>query len=299
MQVAEVLPLRSLLVVVIFVASPLIVVKDLTHIYAEGSEREWKALKGINLEVNRGEFVAILGHNGSGKSTLAKHLNGLLLPSSGQVIVDGIDTADLTRTWEVRQKVGMVFQNPDNQLVATTVEEDVAFGPENLGIPSVEIQQRVAEALAEVGMSEYRLHSPHQLSGGQKQRVAIAGMIAMRPECIVLDEPTAMLDPVGRQEVLETVLTLNKKEGITIIYITHAMEEAIVADRIIVMEEGQIALTGTPRQVFSQVDLLYKLRLDVPQVTALAARLRNRGYDFMPSDVLSIEEMVGLLCQSE
>lgn len=264
--------------------------------YGDDPESDFKVLHCIDLEIKKGEFIAVLGHNGSGKSTLAKHINALLVPSSGRVVVAGIDTQNKQRVWEVRQKVGMVFQNPDNQLVATTVEEDVAFGPENLGIETSEIHRRVDEALAVVGMSELRLNSPHQLSGGQKQRIAIAGMIAMRPQCIVLDEPTAMLDPIGRREVMETITGLNRSEGITIIHITHSMEEAILADRIIVMEEGKIALSGKPQFVFSQVDTLAKLRLDVPQVTALANRLHKRGYTQIPKEILTIEEMVDQLC---
>lgn len=230
-------------------AEALIKFTDVSFSYSADSPQEFEALTGINLEIEAGEFVAVLGHNGSGKSTLAKHINALLVPTAGNVVVAGIDTRDFDRVWEIRQNVGMVFQNPDNQLVATTVEEDVAFGPENLGIPTPEIHRRVDEALELVGMNEFRLRSPHQLSGGQKQRVAIAGMIAMRPRCIVLDEPTAMLDPVGRQEVMDTVLKLNRQEGITIVLITHAMEEAILADRIVVMEEGRVVLTGVPRAV--------------------------------------------------
>lgn len=280
-------------------AEALIKFTDVSFSYSADSPQEFEALTGINLEIEAGEFVAVLGHNGSGKSTLAKHINALLVPTAGNVVVAGIDTRDFDRVWEIRQNVGMVFQNPDNQLVATTVEEDVAFGPENLGIPTPEIHRRVDEALELVGMNEFRLRSPHQLSGGQKQRVAIAGMIAMRPRCIVLDEPTAMLDPVGRQEVMDTVLKLNRQEGITIVLITHAMEEAILADRIVVMEEGRVVLTGVPREVFSQVETLTQLRLDVPQVTALANRLRQRGYDQIPNNILTIEEMVNVLCQLE
>lgn len=280
-------------------AEAIIKFTDVSFSYSADSPQEFEALTGINLEIEAGEFVAVLGHNGSGKSTLAKHINALLVPTAGNVVVAGIDTRDFDRVWEIRQNVGMVFQNPDNQLVATTVEEDVAFGPENLGIPTPEIHRRVDEALELVGMNEFRLRSPHQLSGGQKQRVAIAGMIAMRPRCIVLDEPTAMLDPVGRQEVMDTVLKLNRQEGITIVLITHAMEEAILADRIVVMEEGRVVLTGVPRAVFSQVETLTQLRLDVPQVTALANRLRQRGYDQIPNNILTIEEMVNVLCQLE
>ncbi len=272
---------------------------DVSFSYSSDLEHGLEALAGINLEIEDGEFVAVLGHNGSGKSTLAKHINALLVPTSGKVVVAGIDTQDPERLWEIRQNVGMVFQNPDNQLVATTVEEDVAFGPENLGIPTAEIHHRVDEALEVVGMSEFRLHSPHQLSGGQKQRVAIAGMIAMRPRCVVLDEPTAMLDPVGRREVMQTVIKLNREENITIVLITHSMEEAILADRVIVMEEGRIVLTGTPREVFSQVEALTRLRLDVPEITSLANRLRSRGFAMIPNDILTIEEMVNVLCRFE
>lgn len=280
-------------------AEALIKFADVSFSYGADSAQELEALAGINLEIAAGEFVAVLGHNGSGKSTLAKHINALLVPTSGSVVVGGIDTKDADRVWEIRQTAGMVFQNPDNQLVATTVEEDVAFGPENLGIPTPEIHHRVDEALELVGMSEFRLRSPHQLSGGQKQRVAIAGMIAMRPRCIVLDEPTAMLDPMGRQEVMDTILKLNRQENITIVLITHAMEEAILADRIIVMEAGRVVLSGVPREVFSQVETLTQLRLDVPQVTALANRLRKRGYTQIPNNILTIEEMVNVLCQLE
>ncbi|MGB4472328.1 MAG: energy-coupling factor transporter ATPase [Limnochordia bacterium] len=270
---------------------------DVSFSYSSDAEHELEALADINLDIDDGEFVAVLGHNGSGKSTLAKHMNALLVPTSGKVYVAGIDTQNAERLWEIRQMVGMVFQNPDNQLVATTVEEDVAFGPENLGVPTPEIHRRVDEALAVVGMSDYRVHSPHQLSGGQKQRVAIAGMIAMRPRCVVLDEPTAMLDPVGRREVMQTVIKLNREEKITIVLITHAMEEAILADRVIVMEEGRIVMTGTPREVFSKVETLAKLRLDVPEITSLANRLRQRGFDQIPNNILTIEEMVNVLCQ--
>ncbi len=270
--------------------------ESVSHTYAKGSEREWEALKEVSLSIARGEFVVVLGHNGSGKSTLAKHANALLLPSKGRVVVDGIDSRDEAKVWDIRQRVGMVFQNPDNQLVATTVEEDIAFGPENLGVPSPEIRRRVEEAMEVVDMTEYRLHSPHQLSGGQKQRVAIAGMIAMRPQCIVLDEPTAMLDPVGRIEVMDTIHRLNRDEGITILHITHSMEEAITADRVIVMEDGRIALSGTPREVFTQTKELASLHMDIPQVTALARKLHDEGYA-VPNDILTVDEMVSFLCQ--
>lgn len=278
---------------------PLIRFTDVNFIYAKTHGGEGlNALQDVNLEVFEGEFVAVLGHNGSGKSTLAKHVNALLTPTSGQVMVAGLDTTDQDKVWEIRQKVGMVFQNPDNQLVATTVEEDVAFGPENLGIPSEEIQRRVSEALETVDMLSYRLHSPHQLSGGQKQRVAIAGVISMVPKCIVLDEPTAMLDPDGRREVMNTIHSLNKEEGITVLHITHHMDEVIGADRVLVMDQGRIVLEGTPKEVFSQVELLRSLHLDVPQVTDLAERLRNRGYD-IPRGILTVNEMVMLLCPSD
>ncbi|MCK9524386.1 MAG: energy-coupling factor transporter ATPase [Limnochordia bacterium] len=272
---------------------------DVNFIYAKTHGGEGlAALKDVNLEIFQGEFVAVLGHNGSGKSTLAKHVNALLTPTSGQVIVAGLNTADQEKVWEIRQKVGMVFQNPDNQLVATTVEEDVAFGPENLGVPSPEIQSRVTASLETVGMLSYRLHSPHQLSGGQKQRVAIAGVISMLPKCIVLDEPTAMLDPDGRGEVMSTIHSLNKEKGITVLHITHHMDEVIGADRVMVMDEGRIVLQGTPREVFSQVELLRSLHLDVPQVTDLAERLRHRGHE-IPLGTLTVNEMVMHLCQSD
>lgn len=277
---------------------PLIHFEDVNFIYAKAhGGGGFQALKDVNLEIYEGEFVAVLGHNGSGKSTLAKHVNALLAPTSGQVVVAGLNTTDQGKVWEIRQKVGMVFQNPDNQLVATTVEEDVAFGPENLGIPTPEIQRRVTAALETVGMLPYRFKSPHQLSGGQKQRVAIAGVISMLPECIVLDEPTAMLDPEGRTEVMNTIHSLNKEKGITVLHITHHMDEVIGADRVIVMDEGRIVLQGTPREVFSQVELLRSLHLDVPQVTDLAERLRRRGHT-IPQGTLTVNEMVMLLCPS-
>ncbi len=251
-------------------------------------------LDNVNIKIADGEFVAVLGHNGSGKSTLAKHMNALLLPLGGKVYVDGVDTTDSARLWDVRQNVGMVFQNPDNQIVATVVEEDVAFAPENLGVPPEEIRERVDDALRAVGMYEHRRHAPHLLSGGQKQRVAIAGVIAMRPRCIVLDEPTAMLDPSGRREVMDTVLRLNRGHGITMVNITHYMDEAVLADRVIVMHEGQVLLTGTPREIFSEVKLLKKMGLDVPQVTELAYELRKAGVDIRP-DVLTVSECADAL----
>lgn len=268
----------------------MIKITNLTHIY-NGGAHEVKAIDDLSLEIKAGEHIAVLGHNGCGKSTLAKHLNALLLPTSGTVEIDDVDTANEDNLWTIRQMVGMVFQNPDNQLVATTVEEDVAFGPENLGLPSEVICERVDEALAIVGMSDYKEKGPHLLSGGQKQRVAIAGIIAMRPRYIVFDEPTAMLDPIGRQEVMQTMRKLNREEGLTVINITHFMDEAVQADRVIVMEQGKIVLQGTPRQVFTQVELLKKMRLDVPPITELAALLHKEAVD-IPKDILTVEEMV-------
>ncbi len=236
-------------------------------------------LNDISFDIKKGEFVAILGHNGSGKSTVAKHLNAMLLPASGKVFIDGLDTSDEKVTYDIRRKVGLVLQNPDNQLVASIVEEDVAFGPENLGVPSDEIRKRVDDALKAVDMYDCRLNAPHKLSGGQKQRVAIAGIIAMKPDCIVLDEPTAMLDPKGRQEVLDTIIKLNRENGITIVMITHYMEEAVLADRVYVVDNGRMLTSGTPREVFSQVELLKKHRLDVPQATELCHKLRACGVE--------------------
>lgn len=241
-----------------------------------------------------GQFIAILGHNGSGKSTLARHLNALLIPDDGTLYVDGYDTRDAENVWKIRQSAGMVFQNPDNQIIASVVEEDVGFGPENLGVPTKEIWQRVEEALKAVGMWKMRASSPNRLSGGQKQRVAIAGVIAMRPKCIVLDEPTAMLDPGGRREVIETVRELNRKEKITVILITHYMEEAVHADRVIVMDHGKIVMRGTPREIFSQHQKLREYRLDVPQATLLAWKLRQRGLA-LPDSILTIEELIDAL----
>lgn len=245
----------------------------------DGNTTEKYVLDNLSMTVEKGEFVAVVGHNGSGKSTVAKHLNAMLIPSMGKVYVDGMDTADETLTYDVRRKVGLVLQNPDNQLVAGIVEEDVAFGPENLGIPPEEIRERVDEALKAVDMYEYRLKAPHKLSGGQKQRVAIAGIIAMRPDCIVLDEPTAMLDPKGREEVLSTVHKLNRENGITVIMITHYMEEAVTADKVFVIDEGRLLTSGTPNEVFSQVELLKRHRLDVPQATELCYKLRACGVE--------------------
>ncbi len=256
----------------------------------EGNVEEiLRALDDVSLEVQKGEFVAILGHNGSGKSTVAKHINALLSPTEGAVFVNDMDTQDEEHLWDIRKSAGMVFQNPDNQIVATVVEEDVAFGPENIGVPTEEIWRRVEESLEKVGMTAYRTHSPNKLSGGQKQRVAIAGIMAMRPDCIILDEPTAMLDPVGRKEVMKTVHELNKVEGVTILLITHYMDEVIDADRVIVMDEGKIVMQGTPRQIFSQVDRLKGYRLDVPQVTELAYELKKQGVP-LPDGILTVEE---------
>jgi len=252
------------------------------------------ALNDVNTVIGKGEFVAVLGHNGSGKSTLAKHFNAILLPTSGKVLVDGIDTADEDRLFEIRQHVGMVFQNPDNQIVATIVEEDVAFALENLGVEPKEIRRRVDEALKQVDMYEYREHAPHQLSGGQKQRVAIAGILAMRPDCIVLDEPTAMLDPKGRREVLKTIRQLNREFGTTVILITHYMDEAVQCDRVIVMDSGKVIDDGTPKEVFAKVEELQAVGLDVPQVTALIHELRKEGLH-LPEDVLTEEECIAVL----
>ena len=255
-----------------------------------------RAIDGVNIDIEPGQFIAILGHNGSGKSTFAKHLNAILTPTSGSVWVDGMDTRDDDLLWKIRQNAGMVFQNPDNQIIGTIVEEDVGFGPENLGVPTEKIWDRVKESLKAVGMTEYRKHSPNKLSGGQKQRVAIAGVMAMRPKCIVLDEPTAMLDPVGRREVLESVQKLREKEKITVILITHYMEEVVDADKIFVMDHGKVVMQGTPKEIFSQVDLLKHYRLDVPQVTILADELKKRGLD-IPDGILKIKELVDVLCR--
>ena len=255
-----------------------------------------RAIDELDMNIEAGQFIAILGHNGSGKSTLAKHMNAILVPTEGTMWVDGKDTSLEENVWDVRQSAGMVFQNPDNQIIGCVVEEDVGFGPENLGVPTEEIWQRVEESLKNVGMLEYRTHSPNKLSGGQKQRVAIAGVMAMRPKCIVLDEPTAMLDPNGRKEVLRSVLELRKRENITVILITHYMEEVVDADCVIVMDHGHIVMQGTPKEVFSQVDKLKEYRLDVPQVTILADELRKRGVD-LPKGILKKEELVDLLCR--
>ncbi len=253
-------------------------------------------LRGVSLTIREGEFVAVLGHNGSGKSTFAKHLNAILVPNEGTVTICGIDTREEDRLYEIRQQVGMVFQNPDNQIVATIVEEDVAFGPENMGVEPSEIRRRVDEALADVGMTEYKSHAPHQLSGGQKQRIAIAGIIAMRPRCILLDEPTAMLDPKGRREVMSTLKRLNREHGITAVLITHYMEEAAEADRVVVMNDGQVLLDDNPRAVFSHVKELKRVGLDVPQATELCYELRKAGYD-LPEGILYEDECAQAIAQ--
>ncbi|MDD2980085.1 MAG: energy-coupling factor transporter ATPase [Hespellia sp.] len=275
--------------------------KDLIFEYAKHDEEgniigKNRAIDKANIDVEPGSFIAILGHNGSGKSTLAKHMNAILVPSEGTMWVNGKDTKDPDELWNVRQSAGMVFQNPDNQIIGTVVEEDVGFGPENLGVPTDDIWKRVEDSLKAVGMIEYRSHSPNKLSGGQKQRVAIAGVIAMHPKCIVLDEPTAMLDPNGRKEVLRTVEELRKKEKVTVLLITHYMEEVIDADKVYVMDSGQVVMEGTPREIFSDVETLKKYRLDVPQVTMLADELRRRGLP-IAKGILRTEELVEALCQ--
>lgn len=272
----------------------------------ENIEEVQRAIDGLDVDIKKGDFVAILGHNGSGKSTFAKQINGILTPTDGTVWVSGMNTADDDAIWEIRRKAGMVFQNPDNQIIGNVVEEDVGFGPENIGVPTEDIWKRVDESLEAVGMTAYRYKSPNKLSGGQKQRVAIAGVMAMKPECIVLDEPTAMLDPNGRREVLKTVRELNQKEGITVLLITHYMEEVVHADRVIVMDDGKIVMDGVPREIFSQVEKLKSYRLDVPQVTELAYELRKAGVE-LPEGILSQEEFLdailpifknrGSLCQ--
>ncbi|MFI3236769.1 MAG: energy-coupling factor transporter ATPase [Lachnospiraceae bacterium] len=276
--------------------TPIITAQNLVYEYkrldddgnVDGVDR---AIDGLDLEVKPGEFVAILGHNGSGKSTFAKHINGILYPTSGTVWIDGLDVSVESNIWDIRQRAGMVFQNPDNQIIGQTVEEDVAFGPENLGVPTEEIWERMEESLSAVGMYEFRKFSPNKLSGGQKQRVSIAGVLAMHPKCIVLDEPTAMLDPNGRKEVIRAARGLNEVEGVTVLLITHYMEEIIHADKVYVMDSGKIAMAGTPREVFSQVEELQKLRLNVPQVTLLAYELQRKGLD-LPNGILTIEELL-------
>lgn len=272
----------------------LIEIQNVSYAYEDAAA---KALNNVSLTINDGEFVAVVGHNGSGKSTLAKHLNALLLPTEGKVLVDGMDTADAADTLSIRQRVGMVFQNPDNQLVTTIVEEDVAFGPENIGVPGNEIRARVDRALAAVGMEKYAHSAPNMLSGGQKQRIAIAGMLAMQPKVLVLDEATAMLDPKGRRDIIDLVTKLHKENGITVVMITQYMEEAIGADRVAVMSGGELILEGTPKEVFSQDELLHKHRLDVPVMQQLANRLNARGAN-LPKSILSVEEMAQAICLS-
>jgi energy-coupling factor transport system ATP-binding protein len=277
---------------------PFIEIEDLAYTYPLEGEEKITALRGVNLTMERGEFVALIGPNGSGKSTLARHLNALLLPTSGTVRVDGLPTSDPRHLGAIRQKVGMVFQNPDNQIIATTLEEDVAFGPENLGIPPDEIRQRVEAALAAVDLLDYRLHPPQMLSGGQKQRAAIAGALAARSSCIVFDEPTSMLDPLGRRQIMDTMRQLNTAEGLTILLITHSMSEATLSQRVLAMDAGQIVLDGPPGQVFSQVERLRGLGLDVPPIVEIAHRLREWGMD-LPFPILTVEQMVEALCNSE
>ena len=263
---------------------------------ASENQEETIAINDVNLQITEGEFIAILGHNGSGKSTMAKHMNALLIPTDGKMLVNKMDTSDMNNLWNIRETAGMVFQNPDNQLVATIVEEDVAFGPENLGVPPEEIRKRVDEALERVGMSEYKKHAPHLLSGGQKQRIAIAGILAMQPKCIIFDEPTAMLDPSGRKEVLDTIIDLNRNYGITVILITHYMDEAAKADRIVVMDKGKLILDGKPRDVFSNVEKMKNIGLDVPQVTELSYELQKVGIN-IDTRILDVNEMVNAICQ--
>ena len=274
----------------------MISLKGLKHYYTDTDGQEVKALDGIDLDIKKGEYVAVIGANGSGKSTLARHLNALLLPTEGTCLVAGLDTGEEANLWSIRQQVGMVFQNPDNQIVAAIVEEDVAFGPENIGVPSKEIRTRVDSALEAVGMTEYAKHAPHLLSGGQKQRVAIAGILALESQCIVLDEPTAMLDPQGRQEIVRTVRSLNKEKGITIVYITHYMVEALAADRVVVMDKGHIRFMGTPHEVFSRVDELEKLGLEAPLAAKVANELRKSGIK-IPQEIITDEELAQILCR--
>ncbi|MBQ4528722.1 MAG: energy-coupling factor transporter ATPase [Clostridia bacterium] len=277
----------------------MIEVKDLTYSYDNDEGVSEIVLKEINLNIKKGEFVAVLGHNGSGKSTFAKHLNAIYLPLGGKVVIDGIDTSDPDKLWDIRSMVGMVFQNPDNQIVASIVEEDVAFAPENLSVPPEEIRKRVDDALEAVGMSEYKNHAPHMLSGGQKQRVAIAGIIAMKPDIIVMDEPTAMLDPIGRREVIKTIEDLNQKFGITIVLITHNMDEAVKAQRVVVIDAGRVLIDDTPRNVFKNVEMIRSIGLDVPQATMLAHELIKEGFDIR-DDVLTVDECteeIYKLCQ--
>ena len=272
--------------------------RSLTYTYpAPEGETNPPALRDVSVQIEKGSFTVVLGHNGSGKSTFAKHLNAVLLPCGGAVYVDGMDTRDEKLLLEIRRRTGMVFQNPDNQIVANVVEEDVAFGPENLGVPTAEIRRRVDDALAAVGMEQFASHAPHLLSGGQKQRIAIAGILAMEPECIVLDEATAMLDPAGRREVIDTVLRLNREQGITVVLITHHMVEAERADRVIVMNDGEVAMDGTPRQVFSQVERLHELGLAAPDTVELLYRLRRDGVD-VPLENLTVDECADTICRA-
>ena len=275
--------------------SSFIDVKNLIYEY-KNIDSVRRAVNNLNIQIQKGQFIVVLGHNGSGKSTFAKHLNAIFIPTSGTVLIDGLDTKDDNNIFEIRQKCGMVFQNPDNQIVATVVEDDVAFGPENMGVPSQEIRKRVEDALAVVRMSEFATKAPHLLSGGQKQKVAIAGIIAMKPDCIILDESTSMLDPRGRKEVMSTVKKLNKEENITLIHITHFMEEAVDADYIYVMEEGEIILEGTPKEVFVNIEKLQNLGLDVPPMTLLSSELRKHDIQ-ISQDILTVEEMIDSLCQ--
>lgn len=270
-------------------------IRHLTHTFETEDGKTFDALSDVTCTIPKGSFTAIIGTNGSGKSTLARHLNALYLPTAGEVIVEGMKTSDMEHIWDIRQKVGMVFQNPDNQLVAAIVEEDVAFGPENLGVPADEIRKRVDYALEKIGMSAYRTHSPAMLSGGQKQRIAIAGVLAMHPDCIVLDEPTAMLDPLGRKEVMDTIHELNRSEGITIVLITHFMEEAVTADHVLVVDRTKLQMQGTAREVFSQADKLTAMGLDVPVAADLAHGLRKKGYE-IPEDCMTDEELGEALC---
>ena len=271
--------------------------RNLVFKYTASENQEEKiAINDVNLQITEGEFIAILGHNGSGKSTMAKHMNALLIPTDGKMLVNKMDTSDMNNLWNIRETAGMVFQNPDNQLVATIVEEDVAFGPENLGVPPEEIRKRVDEALERVGMSEYKKHAPHLLSGGQKQRIAIAGILAMQPKCIIFDEPSAMLDPSGRKEVLDTIIDFNRNYGITEILITHYMDEAAKADRIVVMDKGKLILDGKPRDVFSNVEKMKNIGLDVPQVTELSYELQKVGIN-IDTRILDVNEMVNAICQ--
>lgn len=270
-------------------------IRHLTHAYETEEGKEFKALDDVSCQIRKGDFTAIIGTNGSGKSTLARHMNALLLPTGGDILVEGMSVTDPANVWPIRQKVGMVFQNPDNQLVAAVVEEEVAFGPENIGVPREEIIRRVDESLEKVGMTQYRLHSPAMLSGGQKQRIAIAGVLAMHPDCIILDEPTAMLDPMGRREVMKTVHELNEKEGISVVLITHFMEEAVTADRVLVINKGHLVMDGTAREVFSQPEALKKIGLDVPVPADLAHGLRQKGIP-VREDCMTDEELGEALC---